>query len=83
MVTVYHSIFWTSQIFEKEYLTCPKIHRTLDCVCCDKCDLHSKGGADENYPTESKPKLDLCNKKKSSDFPMFTGQMEKCVFNFY
>ena len=32
---------------------------------------------------ESKPKLDPCNKKKSSDFPMFTGQMENCVFNFY
>ena len=40
---------------------------------------------DENYHTESKPKLDLhvCNKKKSSDIPMFTGQMENCVFNFY
>ena len=38
---------------------------------------------DENYPTESKPKLDPCNKKKSSDFPMFTCQMENCVFNFY
>ena len=38
---------------------------------------------DENYPTESKPKLHLCNKQKSSDFPMFTAQMENCVFNFY